>query len=49
MAKKNVKGVYLKEEFGFDPDFGNINKKSKGDKKNGKEKKNKKDGKDISQ
>ena len=51
MAKKNHKGIYIKEELDFCPDFSNVNKKTtKGDKKNGKEKKkNKKNGKDIPQ
>lgn len=51
MTKKNPKGIYIKEELDFCPDFSNVNKKTiKGDKKNGKEKKkNKKNGKDIPQ
>ena len=50
VKKNNPIGVYLKEEFEFNPDFSNVNKKStKGDKKNGKEKKkNKTNGKDLS-
>lgn len=50
VKKNNPIGVYLKEEFEFNPDFSNVNKKStKGDKKNGKEKKkNKANGKDLS-
>ena len=38
--RKNPTGIYLKEEFEFNPDFSSVNKKSiKGDKKDGKEKK----------
>lgn len=48
--RKNPTGVYLKEEFEFNPDFSSVNKKSiKGDKKDDKEKKkNKTNGKDLS-
>lgn len=48
--RKNPTGIYLKEEFEFNPDFSSVNKKSiKGDKKDGKEKKkDKTNGKDLS-
>lgn len=44
MAKKrkNPTGIYLKEEFEFNPDFSSVNKKSiKGDKKRWQRKKRK--------
>lgn len=40
--RKNPTGIYLKEEFEFDPDFSSVNKKSiRVIKKDGKEKKEK--------
>lgn len=42
--KKNVNGIYIKEEFDFTPDFSSVNKKSEKDDKNGKKKKKEKHG-----